>query len=86
MKALNKNAIHYLFYNDITPRGIEVFQLVALGLSNAEIAKQLKVSVPTIKGHLGMMFKKLEIKSRAQLIVLAWKLNEEVITADQESL
>lgn len=53
----------------LTPREIEVCQLVSEGMSNQEVADDLKVALVTVKFHLQNIFKKMEIKSRAQLIV-----------------
>jgi two-component system, NarL family, response regulator DegU len=49
---------------------LKVVSLVKLGLSNAEIAEILKLSVNTIKKHLSRIFVKLDIKSRYDLLVL----------------
>ncbi len=53
----------------LTPREMEVCQLVTEGMSNQEIADDLGVALVTVKFHLQNIFKKMEIKSRAQLIV-----------------
>jgi DNA-binding NarL/FixJ family response regulator len=52
---------------ELTPRQLEVAQLVAKGLSNAEIAEYLFVSVRTITSHLDHMYTRLGIDSRAAL-------------------
>ena len=51
----------------LTPREVEVVRLVAAGLSNAEIAETLFLSVPTVKRHLTNILSKLEIPSRSAL-------------------
>lgn len=53
----------------LTPRECEVSFLVSQGNSNKEIAEELGVTEVTVKFHLQNIFKKMELKSRAQLIV-----------------
>lgn len=40
---------------------------VSRGLSNAEIARDLHLSVPTVKGHVSRLFEKLEVTNRVQI-------------------
>jgi DNA-binding CsgD family transcriptional regulator/tetratricopeptide (TPR) repeat protein len=54
----------------VTTREAEVARLVASGLSNAEIAQQLFVSVRTVETHVSSLLAKLHVDSRSQLIVL----------------
>ncbi|TBH20964.1 helix-turn-helix transcriptional regulator [Thermus thermamylovorans] len=51
----------------LTQREKEVAALAALGLSNEEIAKELGISVKTVKAHLSIIFQKLGVKKRSQL-------------------
>ena len=53
----------------LSNREVEVAKVVALGKSNKEVASRLFVTEKTIKFHLTNIYKKLKIKSRAQLIV-----------------
>ena len=53
----------------LTKRESEICRLVAKGLSNPEIASQLSISENTVKRHLNNCFRKLEVKSRYELIV-----------------
>lgn len=55
----------------LTPREIEVLELVARGLDNGTIAKQLAISVRTARNHVSSILGKLEIHSRARAIVEA---------------
>lgn len=48
---------------------VQVADLTARGLSNKEIANQMFVTEKTVKFHLTNIYKKLNVKSRAQLIV-----------------
>jgi NarL family two-component system response regulator LiaR len=52
----------------ITPRELEVLQLIALGHSNQEIADQLFVSLNTIKTHISNVLAKLDAERRTQAI------------------
>ena len=56
-----------------TPRELEVFGLVAHGLSNADIAKRLHVSDATIKTHVARILAKLGLHDRIQVVVLAYE-------------
>lgn len=58
---------------ELTPRELEVFRLIARGLSNAEIADELFISDTTVKTHVTRLFQKLDLRDRAQAIVLAYQ-------------
>ncbi|HET6154179.1 MAG TPA: response regulator transcription factor [Marmoricola sp.] len=51
----------------LTDREHEVALAVGRGLSNAEIAQELYLSVPTVKAHIGRLFTKLEVENRVQI-------------------
>jgi DNA-binding NarL/FixJ family response regulator len=57
----------------LTEREAEVFALVAQGLSNAEIANQLCISLFTAKTHVSRILTKLDARDRAQLVMLAYE-------------
>jgi DNA-binding NarL/FixJ family response regulator len=57
----------------LTPRELEVLTLLGRGLSNAELAKALTLSEATVKTHVARIFAKLELRDRAQAVVLAYE-------------
>jgi len=57
----------------LTGRELEVLELVAAGLSNAEIAAALFISVATARTHVGRVLTKLGARDRAQLVVIAFR-------------
>lgn len=56
----------------LTARELDVFRLIALGLSNAEIGRELFISDTTVKTHVTRLLRKLQVRDRAQAIVLAY--------------
>ena len=58
-----------LIQKGLSNREAEVAELVTKGLSNKEVANQLFVTEKTVKFHLTNIYKKMSVKSRAQLIV-----------------
>jgi DNA-binding NarL/FixJ family response regulator len=59
--------------DSLTEREREVLALVAHGLSNAELAEALHVSVPTAKTHVSRVLTKLGARDRTQLVVIAYE-------------
>jgi len=58
---------------DLTEREREVLRMVTKGYSNKSIARELGISLSTVKTHLRNIFRKLEVEDRAQVIVKAIK-------------
>jgi LuxR family maltose regulon positive regulatory protein len=58
----------------LSEREIEVLELVAAGLSNAEIAGELYLSVGTVKAHVHHIFGKLLVRNRSQAVARAREL------------
>jgi DNA-binding NarL/FixJ family response regulator len=57
----------------LTSRELDVFRLIARGYSNAEIGDELFISETTVKTHVTRLLQKLDLRDRAQAIVLAYQ-------------
>jgi two-component system, NarL family, response regulator LiaR len=55
----------------LTERELEILRLAARGMGNKEIAKQLALSVPTVKAHLVNIFNKMAVGSRTEAVLHA---------------
>jgi DNA-binding NarL/FixJ family response regulator len=59
--------------DELTPREVEVLQLIAAGLSNSEIADKLVLSNATVKTHINRIFYKTGARDRAQAVRYAYQ-------------
>jgi DNA-binding NarL/FixJ family response regulator len=60
-------------YSSLTDRERDVFQLIAKGMSNKEIATDLFISLVTVKTHVSRILSKLELDDRTQVAIFAFK-------------
>jgi DNA-binding NarL/FixJ family response regulator len=58
---------------ELTERELEVFRLIARGLSNAEIGQELYISDTTVKTHITHILQKLDLRDRVQAVVFAYE-------------
>jgi len=71
--AFPPNAISPHLTNPLTPREHEILQLISEGLTNAEIAESLDVSIKTVERHRTSLMAKLDVRNVVELIRVALK-------------
>jgi DNA-binding NarL/FixJ family response regulator len=57
----------------LTPRELEVLRLLGRGMSNTELAADLHLSEATVKTHVARIFAKLNLRDRAQAVILVYE-------------
>jgi DNA-binding NarL/FixJ family response regulator len=60
-------------FSELSPRELDVFRLLASGMSNNEIAAELIIGETTVKTHITRIFTKLGVHDRVQAVVLAYE-------------
>ena len=67
-------AERYEWFESLTRREREIFTLIATGYDNAQIAEELHLAEHTVRNHVSMIYSKLEVQDRFQIIQLANKI------------
>jgi len=60
-------------FAELTPRELEVLQLLADGQTNTAIAEQLVLREKTVRGYISNILSKLHLEDRTQIAVFAWQ-------------
>ncbi|MGY0390238.1 response regulator transcription factor [Nocardioides sp. WG-D5] len=68
----------------LTTREVEVLALITQGLSNADIAEKLVVSVNTLKSHIRQAYRKIEVTTRSQAV--SWAITHGFAPPDENSV
>lgn len=69
VNAVNRLPAQSASLQGLSERETQVAQLTAKGLSNKEIARQLNITERTVKAHLSLIFEKLKVSDRVQLVL-----------------
>ena len=70
-------------YSDLTPRELEILELIAKGYSNQKIADHLYIEVGTVKNHVHNILNKLDVRTRedaAAYLAIIKELSQEDVT------
>jgi LuxR family maltose regulon positive regulatory protein len=62
------------YFEPLSPRELEILQLIALGCSNREIGERLFLALDTVKGHNRRIYGKLQVQSRTEAVARAHEL------------
>jgi ATP/maltotriose-dependent transcriptional regulator MalT len=72
---IDPQSVEQPLLDPLTPRELEVLQLIGKGLSNPAIAEHLFLSVGTVKAHTSRIYSKLGVQNRVQAVTLARELS-----------
>jgi DNA-binding NarL/FixJ family response regulator len=59
------------YYDNLTPREIEILTLLASGLANKQIAHRVKISDKTVRNHISNIYEKVKVVDRSQAVLYA---------------
>jgi DNA-binding NarL/FixJ family response regulator len=62
------------WFESLTRREREIFTLIATGYDNSRIAEELRIAEHTVRNHVSMIYSKLDVQDRFQIIQLANKI------------
>ena len=68
----------------LTPRELEVLQMIAFGMTNAEAARRLQLSVHAIKFHLAAIYRRLGVNNRTEAAVTYLRSTNGIPGADTQ--
>ncbi|MGW1027658.1 response regulator [Streptomyces sp. NPDC002577] len=71
--ATTRRRVQGAVHSTLSARELDLVRLVARGLTNAEIATELSISVGTVKTHLGNVQTKLPARNRVEIAAWAWE-------------
>ena len=60
-----------VYYDNMTPREIEILTLLAAGLANKQIAHKIKISDKTVRNHISNIYEKVKVVDRSQAVLYA---------------
>lgn len=66
----------------LSPRELDILLLLARGMSNEDIARELVLEVSTVKSHISRMLPKIGVSSRLQAVV--WAYQQRIVTVDAQ--
>jgi DNA-binding NarL/FixJ family response regulator len=66
-------SVRHRALDTLTPRELEILQHLGRGLSNAELASRFQLSEATVKTHVARILAKLQLRDRAQAVVVAYE-------------
>jgi len=69
VKIMNEDSVQ-LIQHRLSPKEIEVVYLILDGLTNDAIAKELSITIRTVKAHVSSIFSKLHVNDRISLVLL----------------
>lgn len=59
------------YYDNLTPREIQILTLLAQGLANKQIAHRIKISDKTVRNHISNIYQKVKVVDRSQAVLYA---------------
>ncbi|NMB58008.1 MAG: response regulator transcription factor [Chloroflexi bacterium] len=72
--SIRKEKVGQTLVEPLSPREMEVLELIARGLSNREIGERLFLALSTVKGHSRVIFDKLQVQRRTEAVAKAREL------------